>query len=400
MGVRHKTLPRRGRAVPPRVDPDHGGQGAAARTSCELAPTRERSALTIVEALGARWSSARTCRATRWPAVVGQIMDGEATPAQIGALLDRAAHEGRDGRRDGRRGARRCAARDAARVPDAAARASTPAAPAATARARSTSRRWPRSWSPACGVTVAKHGNRALSSQSRLAPTCSRRSASHRRRRPPMVDALHGEAGIGFLFAPAFHAATATSAGPRTRARHPHDLQPARAADQPGRACATRSSASTTRERCEPLARALGALGLAAGAGRPRRRRPRRDRAGGRRPTSPSCATARCARYELTPSDFGLDEPIRRGCAAATPSENARVALRVLAGGRPGGGAQRRRCMTAGAALLRRPARRPICKRRRPARRARGARRRRGARPCSRRCRLAAASAPMARPTS
>ena len=67
-------------------------------------------------------------------AVVGQIMDGEATPAQIGALLVGAAHEGRDRRRGGRRGARDAGAHDAGRCSRAERDASTPAAPAATAR--------------------------------------------------------------------------------------------------------------------------------------------------------------------------------------------------------------------------------------------------------------------------
>ena len=48
---------------------------------------------------------------------------------------------------------------------------------------RSTSRRRRRSCSPAAGVRVAKHGNRAASSRA-AAPTCSKRSASASRRRP------------------------------------------------------------------------------------------------------------------------------------------------------------------------------------------------------------------------
>ena len=60
---------------------------------------------------------------------------GEATPAQIGGLLRRAAHEGRDGRRARRARRARCA-RTRSRCAGAPAGASTPAAPAATAPAR------------------------------------------------------------------------------------------------------------------------------------------------------------------------------------------------------------------------------------------------------------------------
>ena len=79
-------------------------------------------------------------------------------------LPRRAAREGRDRRRD-RRLRRGDARARAARAADSAPTSSTPRAPAATARTRSTSRPPRRSSRPRAGAGVAKHGNRAASSQ-------------------------------------------------------------------------------------------------------------------------------------------------------------------------------------------------------------------------------------------
>ena len=66
----------------------------------------------------------------------------------------------------------------------------------------------------ACGGVVAKHGNRALSSQAGSADVLEalgvRIDAS-----PAVVERCMREVGIGFAFAPAFHAATKHAAGPR-----------------------------------------------------------------------------------------------------------------------------------------------------------------------------------------
>ena len=78
--------------------------------------------------------------------VMGSVMRGEATEAQIGGLLDRAAPEGRDGRRDRRLAPRRCASTCSA-CTRSATTSWTPPGRAETGSGRSTSPRRPR-WSP------------------------------------------------------------------------------------------------------------------------------------------------------------------------------------------------------------------------------------------------------------
>ena len=112
----------------------------------------------------------------------------------------------------------------------------------------------------ACGGVVAKHGNRALSSQAGSADVLEalgvRVDAS-----PAVVERCMREAGIGFAFAPAFHAATKHAAGPRRElgVRTLFNLlgpltNPARVEHQVVGVFAP--------EWCVPMALALGRLGL------------------------------------------------------------------------------------------------------------------------------------------
>src|SRR6185369_6752364 len=75
---------RRGRAVPPGVVPDDRGQGPAEELHRQGRPTM--SELGIREALS-RVIERRDLTSDEMASVVGEIMDGKATQAQVGALL-------------------------------------------------------------------------------------------------------------------------------------------------------------------------------------------------------------------------------------------------------------------------------------------------------------------------
>ena len=246
--------------------------------------------------LGGRWSCARrwpawstggTSRADEMAAVVGRIMDGEATPAQVGALLTALRMKGETV--DEVVGAARAMRARMLKVEASAAACWTPAAPAGTARARSTSPPLASFIVAGAGVRVAKHGNRALSSRAGVArrargagdrpgaqpgswpraawprpasASCSRRCTTPPPRRWPGPG---GRSGFRTLF---------NLLGPLTN--------PAGARFHLNGVFAA--------ERCEFLARAHQALGSPAGAGGARHGRPGRDRAARARPRWPSWA--------------------------------------------------------------------------------------------------------------
>ena len=166
-----------------------------------------------------------------------RMMSGEATPSQMGGAADGLARARRNRRRDHRRGhhhARQDAGRESA-----ARRRSTWSAPAAMPPARTTSRPAPPSSSPAPACRSPSTAT-ARCRRNRAPPTCCRRSASRSTSTPDEVGALHPR-GRHRL-----HVRAGASSGdeerrpdPR-RARHPHHLQSARAAVEPGRASSGR----------------------------------------------------------------------------------------------------------------------------------------------------------------
>ena len=274
---------------------------------------------------------------------MGSIMDGEATPAQIGALLARDGRPRRDRGRGGRLRPGDAGARGAAHV----ARApSTPAAPAATARARSTSRPWPpSSWRPAaCRWPSTATARRAAPAAAR---TCSRRSASASTRRPPPSRPRSTSTGWTFLFAPRFHASTRHAVGPRKEmgVRTAFNLlgpltNPAR----PGRPGGGRAEGGARAVRRALPAEAGDEAGLGRERERPRRADPRRPHDRGR------------ARRRRGPDVHG--RPGGRGPRVGAPRGAARGRPAGERGPRPGGalgrsGAEARR----GAAQRRRGAR-------------------------------------------
>jgi anthranilate phosphoribosyltransferase len=111
----------------------------------------------------------------------------------------------------------------------------------------------------ACGVPVAKHGNRALSSKAGSADVLEHLGVVVDAP-PAAVEACLRTAGIGFAFAPVFHAATRHAGGPRRElgTRTIFNLlgpmtNPAHVAHQ--------VIGVYDRRWCAPVARALGQLG-------------------------------------------------------------------------------------------------------------------------------------------
>lgn len=180
----------------------------------------------------------------------------------------------------------------------------------------------------ACGGVVAKHGNRALSSKAGSADVLEalgvRVDAS-----PAVVERCMREAGIGFAFAPVFHAATKHAAAPRRElgVRTLFNLlgpltNPARVEHQVVGVFAA--------QWCGPMALALGRLGA--------RRAIVVHGAGGMDEIAVQGATV-AALWErgvlrelvLRPADFGLPEADPAGLAGGDAEFNAARLRAVLA---------------------------------------------------------------------
>ena len=174
-----------------------------------------------------------------------RLADARGGPRRLRRPALRRGHA-RPGRRlpDGPAGARRGPRRDRRRRhgharPHAAGQgarqgASTSSAPAATIRAATTSRRSPRSSSPACGVPVAKHGNRAASSNSGTADVLTALGVKLGLD-PAGLERCLDEAGPLLHVRPDPSRRHAPRGAGARRARHAHALQPARPAVQSGR---------------------------------------------------------------------------------------------------------------------------------------------------------------------
>ncbi len=181
----------------------------------------------------------------------------------------------------------------------------------------------------AAGGIVAKHGNRALSSKCGSADVLESLGIPVDAE-PPAVERAIATARIGFAFAPRFHAATRTVAiarrelGTRTIFNLLGPLtNPANVRHQVVGVYAN--------EWCEPVADALGALGL--------RRAAVVHGAGGLDEIAVRGETfvalwdrGELRTLTLTPSSFGIDEVDPEGLAGGDASHNAGILLKVLAG--------------------------------------------------------------------
>jgi anthranilate phosphoribosyltransferase len=180
-----------------------------------------------------------------------------------------------------------------------------------------------------CGVAVAKHGNRAQSS----------RSGSHDviealgldpAPDPAVAASCLREAKLAFLFAPAYHAAMRHAAGARKELAIRTIFNMLGPLTNP---CNARyhMNGIFSRERCELMARAHGVLGS--------QRALVVHGAGGLDEFSPAGAThvaelrdGAIRTYEVTPPDFGLPPTDPAGLLGAEPEFNARIITETLHG--------------------------------------------------------------------
>jgi len=199
----------------------------------------------------------------------------------------------------------------------------------------------------ACGVKVAKHGNRALSS----------RSGSHDvlealgidpSPAPDVASRCLDQLGLCFMFAPAYHAATKHAAGPRREVGFRTLFNLIGPLTNPA---GTRYHVNGVfaPERCEFLARAHHQMGS--------QRAMVVHGAGGLDEFAPAGATlvaelreGKVRSYEVTPADFGLDEANADELKGGEPADNAHMLLASLQG--KAGAGRVAALMTAAAGLV------------------------------------------------
>ena len=286
--------------------------------------------------------------------VFGQIMDGAATPAQIGGLLVALRMKGETADEiAGAASAMRARATPLA-VPDPA-RAVDTCGTGGDGSGTVNVSTLAAVIAAAAGAQVAKHGNRALTSKAGSADVLEHLGVVIDAA-PAVVEACIATAGIGFAFAPAFHAATRVVGGPRRElgTRTIFNLlgpltNPAKVAHQ--------VVGVYDRRWCGPVARALGLLGA--------RRVFVVHGAGGLDEIAVRGATWVAAwddggarEYELMPADFGLADADPAELAGGDAAFNAAVLRTVLAGddardpAAPTRAVRQAAVMTAGLALV------------------------------------------------
>jgi anthranilate phosphoribosyltransferase len=298
----------------------------------------------IVEAIN-RALARRDLSRAEMAEVVGQIMDGAATPAQIGGLLV----------------ALRAKGESVDEIVGAATAMRSRALPLACPRhdrsidTAGTGGDGCGTFNvstlaaiviAACGGVVAKHGNRALSSRCGSADVLEALGIPVDVEPAAVIRAIE-VAGIGFAFAPKFHAATRHASGPRKElgTRTIFNLlgpltNPAQVRHQ---VVGVYSSAW-----CEPVARALGALGV--------RRAAVVHGEGGLDEVAVHGETfvaiwdeGEVTTRTLTPAAFGCDEADPAGLAGGDAAHNAAIMRHVLAGREIGRGERHEAVLHAGA---------------------------------------------------
>lgn len=260
--------------------------------------------------------------------VFGEIMDGHATPAQIGGLLvalrckGETADELAGAARAMRARATPLAVPDHARAVDT---CGTGGDNAGTVNISTLAA----IIAAGAGAIVAKHGNRALSSKAGSADVLEAMGVVIDAP-VAVVEACIATAGIGFAFAPAFHAATRHAAGPRRElgTRTLFNLlgpltNPAQVMHQ--------VVGVYDKAWCAPVARALGALGA--------RRAFVVHGDGGLDEIAVNGMTwvaewtgTAVREYAMVPGDFGLGGADPGELAGGDAATNAQILWRVLTG--------------------------------------------------------------------
>ncbi|MGD0835605.1 MAG: anthranilate phosphoribosyltransferase [Polyangia bacterium] len=286
-------------------------------------------ALTVRAALS-QLVGGRRLSTAEMAAVVGQIMDGGATPAQIGALLTALSMRGETVEEvvGAAQAMRQRMLRVETGLPVVLDNCGTGGDGSGSVNVSTLAALI----LAAAGVKVAKHGNRALSSQ----------AGSHDVLEVLGVDPAPGpelaqrclsEVGVCFMFAPVFHAATKNVAGPRREVGFRTMFNLLGPLTNPA---GTRYHVNGVfaQERCEFLARAHGHMGA--------------ERAlvvhgtGGLDEFAPAGPTfvaelvaGQVSSYQLCPADFGLAEASLADLKGGAPARNAAMLLETLRG-KPG----------------------------------------------------------------
>ena len=292
-------------------------------------PPAAGGGLGVKEAL-ARLSERRDLTVDEMAEVVGQIMDGAATPAQIGGLLVGLRMKGETVAEIV--GAARAMRARMVRVDydggDLLDTCGTGGDGSHSVNISTLA-----SFLVAgAGVTVAKHGNRAQSSRSGAHDVIEALGLDPAPA-PELALRCLREAKLAFLFAPLHHAATRHVVGPRKELGLRTIFNMLGPLTNPGGA-RYHMNGIFHRERCEPLARAHALLGSA--------RALVVSGAGNLDEIAPAGTTfvaelrdGAVRTYEVTPADFGLAEADPAGLLGGEPDFNARVMLESLSGAGP-----------------------------------------------------------------
>ena len=302
-------------------------------------------ALGIKDAL-ARLGDRKDLSADEMAAVLGDIMDGQATPAQIGGLLTALRLKGETV--DEIVGAARAMRARMLRLP-------TGTAVSGAVDTCGTGGDGSGSVNvstlaafmvAAAGVPVAKHGNRALSSRSGSHDVIEALGVNPAPD-PELAARCLTEARLAFLFAPLYHTATKAVGGPRRELGFRTIFNVLGPLTNPAGAPFAVNGVFA-RERCEALAHAHQRLGsqrawVVHGAGN-------LDEIAPRGTTFVAELRDGAVRtFEVTPATFGLPESDPAGLRGGDPQTNARILTEALRGAK--GPVRDTAVMTAAAAL-------------------------------------------------